>query len=79
MSHGTPEEAALIADALRTKSADRLSEIVALASSSGGIRETRNAAVEHCDRVKSALAELSSSPAKLSLQKLAEFSISRES
>jgi octaprenyl-diphosphate synthase len=79
MSHSTPEQAALIADALRTKSADRLSEIVALADSSGGIRETRNAAVEHCDRVTSALAELSSSPAKLSLQKLAEFSISRES
>jgi len=79
MSYGTPDEAALIADALRTKSADRLSEIVALADSSGGIRETRNAAVEHCKRVTSALAELSSSPAKVSLEKLAEFSISRES
>jgi octaprenyl-diphosphate synthase len=79
MSHGTPEEAALIADALRTKSADRLTEIVALADSSGGIRETRNAAIEHCKRVTSALAELSSSPAKMSLEKLAEFSISRES
>lgn len=79
MSHGTSNEAALIADALRTKSADRLSEIVALAESSGGIRETRNAAVEHCERATSALAELSSSPAKVSLEKLAEFSISRES
>jgi octaprenyl-diphosphate synthase len=79
MSHGTPDEAALIADALRTKSADRLSEIVALADSSGGIRETRNAAVEHCERVTSALVELSSSPVKVSLEKLAEFSISRES
>ena len=79
MSHGTPDEAALIADALRTKSADRLNEIVALADRSGGIRETRNAAVEHCERVISALAELSSSPAKVSLEKLAEFSISRES
>ena len=79
MSHGTPDEAALIADALRTKSADRLSEIVALADSSGGIRETRNAAVEHCERATAALAELSSSPAKVSLEKLVEFSISRES
>ena len=69
----------MISEALRTKSADRLSEIIALADSSGGIRETRNAAVEHYERATSALAELSSSPAKVSLEKLAEFSISRES
>ena len=79
MSHGTCDETALIADALRTKSADRLAEIIALAEGSGGIRETRKAAVEHCERVTWALAELSSSPAKVSLEKLAEFSISRES
>ena len=79
MQHASPDDAALIADALRTKSADHLNEIIALAANSGGIAETRAAAEAHCDLVNDALATLAPSVAKTSLEILATFSLSRES
>lgn len=79
MQHASPDDAALIAAALRTKSADHLNEIIALAASTGGIAETRSAAEAHCDLVNDALATLAPSAAKTSLETLATFSLSRES
>ena len=79
MQHASPDDAALIATALRTKSADHLNEIIALAASTGGIAETRSAAQAHCDLVNDALATLAPSAAKTSLETLATFSLSRES
>lgn len=79
MQHASPDDAALIATALRTKSADHLSEIISLAASTGGIAETRSAAQAHCDLVNDALATLAPSAAKTSLETLATFSLSRES
>ena len=79
MQHASSDDAALIATALRTKSADRLNEIIALAASTGGIAETRSAAEAHCDLVNDALATLAPSAAKTSLETLATFSLSRES
>ena len=79
MQHASADDAALIATALRTKSADHLNEIIALAASTGGIAETRSAAEEHCDLVNDALATLAPSAAKTSLETLATFSLSRES
>ena len=79
MQHASPDDAALIATALRTKSADRLNEIIALAASTGGIAETRSAAEAHCDLVNDALATIAPSAAKTSLETLATFSLSRES
>ena len=79
MQHASPDDAALIADALRTKSADHLNEIIAIAANSGGIAETRAAAESHCDLVNDALATLAPSAAKTSLETLATFSLSRES
>ena len=79
MQHASPDDAALIATALRTKSADHLNEIIALAASTGGIAETRSAAEAHCDIVNDALATLAPSAAKTSLETLATFSLSRES
>ena len=79
MQHASPDDAALIAAALRTKSADHLNEIIALAASTGGIAETRSAAQAHCDLVNDALATLAPSAAKTSLETLATFSLSRES
>lgn len=79
MQHASPDDAALIATALRTKSAENLSEIVALAANTGGIAETRSAAEAHCDLVNDALATLAPSAAKTSLETLATFSLSRES
>ena len=79
MQHASPDDAALIADALRTKSADHLNEIIAFAANSGGIAETRAAAESHCDLVNDALATLAPSAAKTSLETLATFSLSRES
>ena len=79
MQHASPDDAALIATALRTKSADHLNEIIALAASTGGIAETRSAAEAHCDLVNDALATLAPSAAKTSLETLATFSLSRES
>ncbi|EHQ56511.1 geranylgeranyl pyrophosphate synthase [gamma proteobacterium HIMB55] len=79
MQHASPDDAALIATALRTKSADHLNEIIALAADSGGIAETRSAAEAHCDLVNDALATLAPSAAKTSLETLATFSLSRES
>ncbi|MDB2432596.1 polyprenyl synthetase family protein [Luminiphilus sp.] len=79
MSHASPEDAALIADSIRQKSVENLEAIVALATTTGGIQETRRAAVEHCGRVSTALADLPATAARASLEKLAEFSIARES
>jgi len=79
MQHASPDDAALIATALRTKSAEKLSEIIALAANTGGIAETRSAAEAHCDLVNDALATLAPSAAKTSLETLATFSLSRES
>ncbi|MDA8739233.1 polyprenyl synthetase family protein [Luminiphilus sp.] len=79
MSHASPEDAALIADSIRQKSVENLEAIVALATTTGGIQETRRAAVEHCGRVSAALADLPATAARASLEKLAEFSIARES
>ena len=79
MSHASPEDAALIADSIRQKSVENLDAILALATTTGGIQETRRAAVEHCGRVSAALADLPATAARASLEKLAEFSIARES
>ena len=79
MQHASPDDAALIATALRTKTAEKLSEIIALAANTGGIAETRSAAEAHCDLVTDALATLAPSAAKTSLETLATFSLSRES
>ena len=79
MQHASADDAALIATALRTKSADHLNEIIALAANTGGIAETRSAAEAHCDLVNDALATLAPSAAKTSLETLATFSLSRES
>ena len=79
MQHASPDDAALIATALRTKTAENLIEIIALAANTGGIAETRSAAEAHCDLVNDALATLAPSAAKTSLETLATFSLSRES
>ena len=79
MQHASPDDAALIATALRTKTAENLIEIVALAANTGGLAETRSAAEAHCDLVNDALATLAPSAAKTSLETLATFSLSRES
>ena len=79
MQHASPDDAALLATALRTKSADHLNQIIALAANTGGIAETRSAAEAHCDLVNDALATLAPSAAKTSLETLATFSLSRES
>ena len=79
MQHASPADAAIIATALRTKSAEHLNKIVALASDTGGIAETRIAAKTHCDSVNEELKTLAPSAAKKSLETLAAFSLSRES
>ena len=79
MQHASPADAAIIATALRTKSAEHLNKIVALAFHTGGIAETRIAAKTHCDSVNEELKTLAPSAAKKSLETLAAFSLSRES
>ena len=79
MQHASPDDTALIATALRIKSAENLNEIIALAANTGGIAETRSAAEAHCNLVNDALATLAPSAAKTSLETLATFSLSRES
>ena len=79
MQHASQADAAIIATALRTKSAEHLNKIVALASDTGGIAETRIAAKAHCDSVNEELKTLAPSAAKKSLETLAAFSLSRES
>lgn len=79
MQHASSADAELIANALRTKSAEHLTEIIKLAANTGGIAETRSAAEAHCDLVKDALTTLTASAAKTSLENLATFSLSRES
>jgi len=79
MQHASSADAELIANALRTKCAEHLTEIIELVANTGGIAETRSAAEAHCDLVKDALTTLTASAAKTSLENLATFSLSRES
>ena len=79
MQHASSTDAELIADAVRTKSAEHLAEIIELAVKTGGIAETRSAAEACCDLVNEGLATLAPSAAKTSLETLATFSLSRES
>ena len=78
MRYASAGDAELIANALRTKSADHLNEIIELAAKTGGIAETRSAAEAHCALVNDALANLAPTAAKTSLETLATFSLTRE-
>jgi octaprenyl-diphosphate synthase len=77
MSHGTPEESALIRHAIEHGEVERLAEIVQIVRRTGAIDATREAARREADHARAQLAALPDSESKAALLELCEKSIER--
>lgn len=77
MRHGTPEQTALIRDAIETGGRDRMDEIGAAIESTGAIAYTARSARQEADRALAELANFPDSPHRQALAALAEFSVTR--
>lgn len=78
MAHSAPEEAAIIADAIRQGSSENLPTIVELVKKRGGLAYTHNLANEHADKAKHALSELPINRYTQAMMALADFSVNRD-
>jgi octaprenyl-diphosphate synthase len=79
MSHGTPEESALIRHAIEQGEVERLGEIVQIVRRTGAIDATREAARREADHAREQLAALPDSDAKKALLELCLRSVERSS
>jgi len=79
MSHGTPEEAALIRHAIEQGEVERLAEIVQIVRRTGAIDATRQAARREADHAREQLAALPDSETKQLLLDLCVRSVERSS
>jgi octaprenyl-diphosphate synthase len=79
MSHGTPDEAALIRHAIEHGEVERLAEIVQIVRRTGAIEATREAARREADHARACLAALPESAARDALVELCARSIERSS
>ena len=79
MSHGTPEEAALIRHAIEQGEVERLGEIVQIVRHTGAIDATREAARREADHARERLSMLPPSDARDALMELCIRSIERSS
>ena len=78
MAHGDADSRHLIAESLRLKSADRLTDVVDAVRRAGGIDATHEAALAYRDRAAAALEGLPESSAKDAMQQLIKLAIERE-
>ena len=79
MSHGTPEEAALIRHAIEQGEVERLAEIVQIVRRTGAIDATRDAARREAEHAREQLAALPDSETKQLLLELCVRSVERSS
>ncbi|MBC7666772.1 MAG: polyprenyl synthetase family protein, partial [Caulobacter sp.] len=79
MAHGTPEESALIRQAIEQGEVERLGEIVQIVRRTGAIDATREAARREADLAREQLAALPDSEAKTLLMELCTRSVERSS
>ncbi len=77
MRNGSPEQAALVREAILNKEARHLAEIQRAVVASGGLEGTHQAARQQSESAIAQLATLPASPYKTALEELARFSISR--
>jgi len=79
MSHGTPDESALIRHAIEQGEVERLAEIVQIVRRTGAIDATREAARREAEHARAQLAALPDSDAKNLLLELCVRSVERSS
>ncbi len=79
MAHGTPEESALIRQAIEQGEVERLADIVQIVRRTGAIDATREAARREADLAREQLAALPDSEAKTLLLELCTRSVERSS
>jgi octaprenyl-diphosphate synthase len=79
MAHGTPEESALIRQAIEQGEVERLGEIVQIVRRTGAIDATREAARREADLARAQLSALPDSEAKTLLMELCTRSVERSS
>ena len=77
MREGTPQQAAVIRDAIENGGRDRLVDVLAAIESTGAIAYTARRAAEEADLAASALQVIPDSPWKEAMQALARFSVQR--
>jgi octaprenyl-diphosphate synthase len=77
MRHGSPEQAALIRNAIENGGRENMAEITSAIESTGAIAYTSRSARQEADRALAELANFPDSPYKQALAALAEFSVAR--
>jgi len=77
INHGTPEQAALVREAVEEGGRDRIDEIKSAIESAGAIAYTSRSAQAEADKAIAALAILEDSPYKEALITLANFAVKR--
>ncbi len=77
INHGTPEQAALVREALEKGGRDRIDEIKQAIESAGAIEYTSRSAQAEADKAITALSVLPDSPYKEALATLANFAVKR--
>ena len=77
INHGTPEQAALVREALEQGGRDRIDEIKQAIESAGAIAYTSRSAQAEADKAIAALSVLPDSPYKEALATLANFAVQR--
>lgn len=77
LQHGTPQQAALVRDAIENASSDRFAEVLAVVQSSGALDAAQRHGVEEATMAKAALAPLAGSKFRETLLQLADFAVQR--
>jgi len=77
MQHGSPADAELIADSLKTGGLDSLENIITAVQDSGGLNYTRTLAKEQAEKALACLDALPESSYRSALESMARFSIER--
>lgn len=77
IQNGSPQQAALVRDAIENASSDRFSEVLAAVRASGALDAARRQGVAEAERAKAALAPLADSKFRETLLQLADFAVQR--
>jgi octaprenyl-diphosphate synthase len=77
LTHGTPEQAALVKSAIQEHKIERLPEVLKTVESAGGIAYSAALAARHADAAVAALKDVPDSPFKDALAGLARFAVQR--
>jgi octaprenyl-diphosphate synthase len=79
MARGTPEQRAVVRQAIELGEVDKLAQIVDIVRSSGAIQATRDAALAEAEKAQACLSLLPDTPARQALAELSIQSVRRSS